>query len=61
MWRAIDGISKNVQELDQRDADTEDEEDTKPLPIVENPAKEELVLAKTSAIAQPILEKILLA
>ena len=40
MWRAIDEMSKDVQELVQRDAGTEDEEDTEPLPVVENPAKE---------------------
>ena len=57
MWRAIDGMSKDVQELVQRDAGTENEEDIEPLPLVENPAKEEPILAETSTIAQPILEK----
>ena len=29
MWRAIDGMSKDVQELVQKDAGTEEDEDTK--------------------------------
>ena len=49
MWRAIDGMNKDVQELVQRDAGTEDEEDTKPSLVVENPTKEEP--AGTSTIA----------
>ena len=55
MWRAIDGMNKDVQELVQRDAGTEDEEDTKPSLVVENPTKEEP--AGTSTIAQLTLEK----
>ena len=54
-------MSKDVQELVQRDAGTEDEEDTEPLPAVENPAKEEPVPAETSTIAQPIPKKTVLA
>ena len=57
MWLTIDRMSKDVQELVQRDADTEDEEDTKPSPTVENPTKEEPAPAETSAIAQPTPEK----
>ena len=53
MWRAIDGMSTEVQQLVQRDAGIEDEEDTKPLPIVENPAKEEPIPTETSAIFEP--------
>ena len=56
MWWAIDGMSKDVQELVQKDADTEEDEDTDPTPVVEEPA-----LAGTSAIAQPTLEKTVLA
>ena len=52
MWRAIDGMSKDVQELVQKDAGTEEDEDTEPTPVVEEPA-----LAGTSAIAQPTPEK----
>ena len=57
MWRAIDRMSKDVQELVQRDAGIEDEEDTEPSQTVENPAKEEPTLVETSAIAQPTPEK----
>ena len=39
-------MSKDVQELVQKDADTEEDEDTEPTPVVE-----ELALAGTSAIA----------
>ena len=56
MWRAIDRMSEDVQELVQKDAGTEDDEDTEPTPIVEEPA-----LVQTSAIAQPIPEKTILA
>ena len=56
MWRAIDGMSKDVQELVQKDAGTEEDEETEPTPAVEEPA-----LAGTSAIAQPTLEKTVLA
>ena len=52
MWRAIDGMSKDVQELVQKDAGTEEDEDTEPTPVVE-----ELALAGTSAIAHPTPEK----
>ena len=51
MWRAIDGMSTEVQELVQRDVGIEDEEDIEPSPIVENPAKEEPVPTKTSTLA----------
>ena len=54
MWRAIDGMSQDVQELVQRDVGTKADEDREPLPVVANPTKEELVPAKTSTIAQPI-------
>ena len=50
MWRAIDGMSKDVQELVQKDAGTEEDEDTEPTPAVEE-------LALVAAIAQPTLEK----
>ena len=50
-------MSKEVQELVQRDAGTEEEEDTEPSPAVENPAKEEPVPEETSAPPQPIPEK----
>ena len=52
MWRVIDGMSKNVQELVQKDAGTEEDEDTEPTPTVEEPT-----LAETSAIAQPTPKK----
>ena len=52
MWRAIDGMSKDVQELVQKDAGTEEDEETEPTPAVEEPA-----LAETSAIAKPTPEK----
>ena len=51
MWRAIDGMSKDVQELVQKDAGTEGDENTKPTPAIEEPAKEEPALTGTSAIA----------
>ena len=57
MWWAIDGMSTEIQELVQRDAGIEGEEATKPVPIVEDPAKEEPVPTATSAIAQPIPKK----
>ena len=59
MWRAIDGMSKDIQELVQRDTGIDEEDDTEPLPIVENPAKEEPVPTETSARAQPIPKKII--
>ena len=37
MWRAIDGMSKDVQELVQKDAGTKEDEDTEPTPAVEEP------------------------
>ena len=52
MWRAIDEMNKDVQELVQKDVGTEDEEDIEPTPRVEEPA-----LAGTSAIAQLTPEK----
>ena len=57
MWRAIDRMSKDVQELIQRDVGTDDEEDRETLPAIENPAKEEPVPTETSTIAHPTLEK----
>ena len=57
MWRAIDGMSKDVLELVQRDAGIEDEEDTEPSPAIEHLAKEEPTPIWTSAIAQPTPEK----
>ena len=56
MWRAIYGMSKDVQELVQKDAGTEEDEETEPTPVVGEPA-----LAGTSAIAQPTPEKTVLA
>ena len=52
MWWVIDGMSKDVQELVQRDVGTEDEEDTEPTLAVEEPT-----LAGTSEIAQPTPKK----
>ena len=52
MRRAIDGMSKDVQELVQKDAGTEEDEDIEPTLVVEEPA-----LAGTSAIAHPTPEK----
>ena len=52
MWRAIDGMSKDVQELVQKDAGIEEDENTESTPVVEEPA-----LAGTSAIAQPTPKK----
>ena len=46
MGRAIDGMSKDVQELVQKDTGTEEDEDTEPTPAFEEPA-----LAGTSATA----------
>ena len=40
MWRAIDGMSKEIQDLVQRDAGIEGEEETEPIPASEHPAKE---------------------
>ena len=34
MWRAIDGMSKEIQDLVQRDAATEGEEETEPMPAI---------------------------
>ena len=51
MWWAIDGMSKDVQELVQKDAGTEDEKDIEPSSTIENLAKEEPTSAETSAIA----------
>ena len=45
-------MSKDVQELVQKDASAEEDKDTEPAPIVEEPA-----LAETSAIAQPTPKK----
>ena len=56
MWRAIDRMSKDVQELVQKDAGTEEDEDTEPTLAVEEPA-----LAGTSAIAQPTPKQTFLA
>ena len=50
-------MSKDIQEVVQRDTGIEDEEDTEPLPIVENLAKEEPILTETSTITQPIPKK----
>ena len=50
-------MSRDVQELVQRDASTKDEEDTEPLPVVEHPAKEEPIPIETSTIAQPTPKK----
>ena len=55
MWRAINKMSKEIQELVQRDAGTEGEEKTKPLVASENLAEEEPVSVETSAMAQPNL------
>ena len=52
MWRAIDGMSKDVQELVQKDASTEEDEDAESMPAAKEPA-----LVETSAIAQPTPEK----
>ena len=52
IWWAIDGMSKDVQELVQKDAGTEEDEDTEPTLAVEEPA-----LAGTPAIAQPTPKK----
>ena len=56
MWRAIDGMSKDVQELVQKDVGTEEDEDTEPTPAVDGP-----VLAGTSTIVQLTSEKTVLA
>ena len=52
MWRAIDRMSKDVQEVVQKDVGTEEDEDIEPTPAVEEPA-----LAGTSTVAQPTLEQ----
>ena len=52
MWRAIDGMSKDAQELVQKDTGIEDDKDTEPMPAVKEPA-----LPGTSAIAQLTPEK----
>ena len=61
MWRAIDRMSTEVQELFQTDDGTKSQEETEPLLAIENPAKEEPVIAEASTIAQPIPQKIVLA
>ena len=53
MWRAMDGMSKEIQELVQREAGTEEEEDTEPTPADADPATREPIPAGTSTIAQP--------
>ena len=53
MWWAIDGMSKEVQELVQRDTGTDGEEDTEPLHASVNLAEDEPVLVEASTIAQP--------
>ena len=50
MWRAIDNMSKEVQELVQGEAGIDDEEETKPMPTSVNLAKEELILSKELSI-----------
>ena len=57
MWRAIDGMSKDLQEFVQKDASTEDEEDIESSLVVENQPEEEPVLTETPAIEQPTPEK----
>ena len=44
-------MSKDVQELVQKDAGTKDDEDIEPMPTVEEPAKAEPTLTGVSAIA----------
>ena len=57
MWGAIDGMSKEIQELIQRDAGTDGEDDTKQLLASVNPAKNRPVPAEASTIAQTNLVK----
>ena len=40
MWRAIDGMSKELQHLAQGDADTDGEENVKTMPISNNPIED---------------------
>ena len=54
-------MSVEVQESVQRDTGTEGEEETQPLPTIDNPAEEEPISAEASAMAQPIPEKTVLA
>ena len=54
MWRVIDKMSKEIQELVQRGASIKGEEETELLPASENPAEDEVVLVEASTMAQPI-------
>ena len=51
MWRAINGLSKEVQELVQGDAGTDGKQDTEPMPMNVNLVKDEPVPATESSIA----------
>ena len=56
MWWAIDSMSKEVEELVQRDAGTYGREDTKLMPTNVNPAEEEPTPTTESSIPHyPIL------
>ena len=57
MWRAINGMSKEVQGLVQRDAGTKDDKETEPTPTIADPATEEPTPTGTSAIAPPFTEE----
>ena len=51
MWRAIDSMSKEVQELVQRDTSTTGGEKTEPMPVLVNLAEQEPALEAESSIA----------
>ena len=53
MWRAMDGMSNEIQELVQREAGTEQESDTEPTPVDAEPAIGGPIPAETSTIVQP--------
>ena len=44
MWRAIDDMTTEVQEMVERDASTNGGEETEPMPVIINLAEKELAL-----------------
>ena len=50
MWRAIDRMTKEVQELVQGDIGTDGEEETEPVPVTFNLTKEETFVATKTSI-----------
>ena len=50
-------MSKEVEELVQRDTSTEDDEEIEPMPAIADPATEEPTPTGTSTIAPPFTEE----